>query len=187
MTDFNLSNALTALRTQGVIAYPTESVFGLGCDPDCDISIQKILELKKRPVSKGLILIAANIEQLNNYADFDSLSDDQLSQIKKTWPGAFTWVVPANKNLSKLISGDFGTVAVRVSTHSVVQDLCIEFGKPLISTSANLSGLEACINAKQVQNMFADNPLLDCIIDADVSGLGSPSQIWNAKTGLRLR
>ena len=187
MTDFDLSSALTALRTQGVIAYPTESVFGLGCDPDCDSAIQKILDLKQRPAHKGLILIASNIEQLKNYADFSSLTESQMNAIQKTWPGPFTWVVPVQQKLSKLISGDFDSVAVRVSAHPIVQQLCREFGKPIISTSANLSGLEACVDARQVNKMFADNPLLSKVIEADVSGLDSPSQIHHALTGKRLR
>ena len=187
MTNFELSNALTALRTQGVIAYPTESVFGLGCDPDCDAAIQKILELKQRPSHKGLILIAADIKQLANYGDFSVLTPTQISNIEKTWPGPFTWIVPVHKNLSKLISGDFDSVAVRVSDHPVVQQLCREFGKPIISTSANLSGLEACTNAQQVKDMFAGNKLLATTIEESVSGLDNPSQIHHAITGQRLR
>lgn len=187
MINFDLSDALTALRNQGVIAYPTESVFGLGCDPDCDIAIQKILDLKQRPRHKGLILIAANIEQLVPYADFSALNEKQLATMQNTWPGPFTWVVPATKHLSKLISGDFDSVAVRVSDHPVVQQLCSEFAKPIISTSANLSGLDACTNASQVEQMFAGNSLLTATIKAEVSGLDNPSQIHNAITGQRLR
>jgi L-threonylcarbamoyladenylate synthase len=187
MTNFELSHALNALRTQGVIAYPTESVFGLGCDPDYDSAIQKILDLKQRPSHKGLILIAANIEQLKKYADFSSLNATQLKAIHNSWPGPFTWVLPAQKKLSKLISGDFDSVAVRVSAHPVVQQLCAEFGKPIISTSANLSGLEACVNATQVKQMFTKQSLLNTIIEADVSGLNNPSQIHHAITGQRLR
>lgn len=187
MANFDLSNALNALRTQGVIAYPTESVFGLGCDPDCDGAIQKILDLKMRPTHKGLILIASEIEQLRNYADFSSLSDAQVKRIEDTWPGPFTWIVPVHKNLSKLISGDFDSVAVRVTDHPVVQQLCREFTKPIISTSANLSGLEACVDAQQVAEMFINNPLLNTIIQEPVSGLDNPSQIHDAVTGKRLR
>ncbi|MCP4324351.1 MAG: L-threonylcarbamoyladenylate synthase type 1 TsaC [Alteromonadales bacterium] len=187
MANFELSNALNALRTQGVIAYPTESVFGLGCDPDCETAIQKILDLKQRPAHKGLILIAANITQLKNYADFSSLTETQISAIQETWPGPFTWVVPVQKNLSKLISGDFDSVAVRVTTHPIVQQLCNEFGKPIISTSANLSGLEACVDASEVKQMFDGNPLLTEVIEADVTGLDNPSQIHHAITGKRLR
>lgn len=187
MPKFDLTNALTVLNNQGIIAYPTESVFGLGCDPDCDIAIQKILDLKKRPAFKGLILIAANIEQLQNYADFDALNKQQLASIKQTWPGPVTWIVPARKSLSKLISGDFNSVAVRVSVHPLVQQLCLQFGKALISTSANLSGLPPSTNSQQVNNMFTDQPLLQEIINAPVSGLAEPSQIFDALTGERLR
>lgn len=187
LAKIDLSDALSALHNQGVIAYPTESVFGLGCDPDCDNAIQKILQLKQRPAHKGLILIAANIEQLQNYADFSMLTERQITNIKNTWPGPFTWVVPASPSLSKLISGDFDSVAVRVSDHPVVQQLCAQFAKPIISTSANLSGLEACTNAEQVKAMFIDNPLLETTIDAAVSGLDNPSQIYHASTGKRLR
>ena len=187
MTNIDLSNALNVLNTQGVIAYPTEAVFGLGCDPDSSIAIEKVLQIKKRPASKGLILIASNIEQLQHYADFSLLNSTQLSAIQKTWPGPFTWIVPAKKNLSKLISGDFESVAVRVSAHPVVQQLCLQFGKPIISTSANLSGLTPCSTSQEVEIMFAKHPLLENIIDAPVSGLANPSQIHDAISGKRLR
>jgi L-threonylcarbamoyladenylate synthase len=182
-----LSQALLALTNQGVIAYPTESVFGLGCDPDCDVAIQKILDLKQRPAHKGLILIAANIEQLQNYADFSSLSTEQLDNINATWPGPFTWIVPVQPSLSKLVSGDFNSIAVRVTQHPVVQTLCLAFGKPIISTSANLSGEMACVTVPQVKQMFMNNPLLDYVVDQPVSGLENPSQIHDAITGKRLR
>ena len=187
MNNYDLSDALNALNNTGVIAYPTESVFGLGCDPDDDVAIQKILDLKQRPTHKGLILIASNIEQLQAYADFSVLNETQLNEIKKTWPGPFTWVVPAQASLSKLISGDFDSVAVRVSDHPIVQALCSQFNKPIISTSANLSGLEACATVLEVTEMFAGNDLLNCIIQQPVSGLKNPSQIRLALTGERLR
>jgi L-threonylcarbamoyladenylate synthase len=182
-----LNNALKILQSQGVIAYPTESVFGLGCDPDCEAAIQKILLLKQRPAHKGLILIAASIEQLEKYADFSLLTDTQLTEIKKTWPGPTTWIVPCQKNLSKLISGDFDSVAVRVTAHPIVRQICLAFAKPIISTSANLSGLEAALNSQQINNMFKNNPLLTLVIDAPVSGLSTPTQIFDASTGKRLR
>ena len=182
-----LNSALQALSSEGVIAYPTESVFGLGCDPDCEHAIEKILTLKQRPAHKGLILIAASIEQLANYADFSRLSATQLATIEKTWPGPYTWIVPAKKSLSRLISGDFESVAVRVSAHPVIQEICNEFAKPIISTSANLSGQDACTNSAQVETMFANTPLLNCIIHQPVSGLPAPSKIFNALTGQRLR
>ena len=184
---FNIKSALIALNNQGVIAYPTESVFGLGCDPDCDIAIQKILDLKQRPANKGLILIAENIDQLKPYADFSTLNKEQLTRITQSWPGNVTWIVPRQKHLSSLISGDFDSVAVRVSDHPFVKQLCADFGKPIISTSANLSGRDACTTSQQVKIMFRDNPLLDNVIDQPVLGYSSPSQIFNALTGTQLR
>jgi L-threonylcarbamoyladenylate synthase len=182
-----LNNALKILQSQGVIAYPTESVFGLGCDPDCDAAIQKILLLKKRPAHKGLILIAASIEQLEKYADFSLLTDAQLAAIKKTWPGPTTWIIPSQKNLSKLISGDFESVAVRVTDHPIVRQICLAFDKPIISTSANLSGLEAALNSQQTDRMFKNNPLLALVINGIVSGLSTPTPIFSASTGKQLR
>ncbi|WP_041765697.1 L-threonylcarbamoyladenylate synthase [Psychromonas ingrahamii] len=182
-----LNDALKILKSQGVIAYPTESVFGLGCDPDCEAAIQKILLLKQRPAYKGLILIAASIEQLEKYADFSLLTAAQLTVIKKTWPGPITWIVPSQKNLSKLISGDFESVAVRVTAHPIVRQICLAFDKPIISTSANLSSLEAALSSQQVNKMFKSNTLLNLVIDAPVSGLSTPTQIFHASTGKRLR
>ena len=187
MPIIDLSNALHVLNNQGVIAYPTESVFGLGCDPDSQSAINHILDIKKRPAHKGLILVAANIEQLKDYADFSSLSKTQLNTIQNTWPGPFTWIIPASQKLNKLISGDFNSVAVRVSDHPIVQQLCLQFGKPIISTSANLSGLAPCTTSQQVESMFTKQPLLESIINAPVSGLSTPSQIHDARSGKRLR
>ena len=183
----DIDHALSLLKDQGVIAYPTESAFGLGCDPDCESAMTKILQLKQRSVHKGLILIASNIQQLSDYADFSQLPALTLDKIKASWPGAVTWVVPVKSSTSKLISGDFNSVAVRVTSHPVVRQLCDAFQKPLISTSANLSGRDACVDYQQVSTMFIDNPLLDGIVKADVLGNKQPSKIFNALTGDRLR
>ncbi|MCK5820131.1 MAG: Sua5/YciO/YrdC/YwlC family protein [Psychromonas sp.] len=187
MKKFNISSALAILNNQGVIAYPTESVFGLGCDPDCDIAIQKILDLKQRAVSKGLILIANSMAQLTAYADFSTLNEMQLTAIKNSWPGNVTWILPCKKKTSPLISGNFNSVAVRVSLHPFVKQLCKAFAKPIISTSANLNGKDACINAQQVSSMFAQNKLLDKVIDVPVLGDPLPSKIINALSQKQLR
>ncbi|AGH80073.1 ribosome maturation factor [Psychromonas sp. CNPT3] len=187
MLKTSLTNALKVLNNQGVIAYPTESVFGLGCDPDSPDALQKILKIKQRPAHKGLILIAANTKQLQDYADFSQLSPAQIARMQATWPGPVTWIVPAKKNLQPLIKGDFESVAVRVTAHPIVSELCTLFNKPIISTSANISGQDACQNAAQVQKMFVDTPLLETIVQASVSAFGSPSQIYDALTGKRLR
>jgi L-threonylcarbamoyladenylate synthase len=95
--------------------------------------------------------------------------------------------VPVQASLSNLVSGDFDSIAVRVTQHPVVQALCTEFGKPIISTSANLSGEQACVTSAQVKDMFNGHPLLDYVVDQPVTGLENPSQIHHALTGKRLR
>lgn len=86
----NFQHTLQALQQGEVIAYPTEGVFGVGCDPDNPHAIKKLLELKQRPVEKGLILIAASYEQLLPYIDESQLTDEQLATVKATWPGPVT-------------------------------------------------------------------------------------------------
>ncbi|WP_094751340.1 Sua5/YciO/YrdC/YwlC family protein [Psychromonas sp. CD1] len=187
MLKTDLTNALITLKNQGVIAYPTESVFGLGCDPDSEVALNKILQIKQRSAHKGLILIAANSEQLQNYADFSQLNEIQITRIQSTWPGPVTWIVPAKSTLHPLITGHFKSVAVRVSAHPLVSELCLMFNKPIISTSANLSGLEACQTATQVEEMFLNSPLLGTILRASVGKSDSPSKIYDALSGERLR
>jgi len=94
-----MSLVLQALNQQQVIAYPTEAVFGLGCDPDSEQAVEALLALKRRPREKGLILIADNYQQLLPYIDDSQLSEQRLEEILACWPGPVTWVMPANFNL----------------------------------------------------------------------------------------
>ncbi len=98
-----VSRAIEALNNGKVIAYPTEGVFGLGCDPDDENAIKTLLAIKKRPVEKGLILIAADYEQLLPYIDDSLLSPSQRECIQKSWPGPVTWVMPRGKKTSVFV------------------------------------------------------------------------------------
>lgn len=115
-------------------------MFGLGCDPDSEAAVQRLLAIKQRPVEKGLILIAADLAQLQDYIDLSQLSDEQLARVQASWPGPFTWIMPARATTPSWLTGQFDTLAVRVTGHPQVQGLCRAFGKPLVSTSANLTG-----------------------------------------------
>lgn len=86
--------AVAALQHDRVIAYATEAVFGLGCDPDSEAAVQRLLAIKQRPVEKGLILIAADLAQLQDYIDLDQLTSEQLAKVEASWPGPFTWIMP---------------------------------------------------------------------------------------------
>jgi len=176
-----INNAVTALQNQQVIAYPTEAVFGLGCDPMNEIAVQRLLTIKQRPVEKGLILIAANLAQLERYVDLSKLTAEQINNINQTWPGPATWVMPAEAQVPKWLTGQFDSIAVRVSAHPTVQTLCLAFGGPITSTSANLTGLTPCITAAEVANQLG--PLLGAIVDEAVGELAQPTTITDAVTG----
>lgn len=130
-----VAHAVAVLKNEHVIAYPTEAVFGVGCDPDSETAVMRLLELKQRPVEKGLILIAASFEQLKPYIDDSRLSDSQREAIFSCWPGPVTFVFPARPETPRWLTGRFDSLAVRVTNHPLVIELCEAYGKPLVSTT----------------------------------------------------
>ncbi|WP_073606102.1 Sua5/YciO/YrdC/YwlC family protein [Vibrio aerogenes] len=176
----NFEQVVTALNENGVIAYPTEGVFGVGCDPDSPEAIKKLLGLKQRPVEKGLILIAADFEQLLPYIDVRQLTDEQLTRVKLSWPGPVTWIMPAGVKSSPWLSGQFDTIAVRVTDHPLVRKLCLAFGKPVTSTSANLTGHPPCMTTKDVVEQLGRE--LNAILTGETGGRDKPSEIRDART-----
>ncbi|AJZ91416.1 L-threonylcarbamoyladenylate synthase type 1 TsaC [Cedecea neteri] len=175
-----LAQIVAALKEQQVIAYPTEAVFGVGCDPDSELAVTRLLELKQRPVEKGLILIAADFEQLTPYIDAAALSEAQLSVVFSNWPGPVTFVFPALPSTPKWLTGRFDSLAVRVTNHPLVKELCLAYGKPLVSTSANLTGLPPCRTSQEVQQQFGESfPVLM----GETGGRLNPSEIRDALTG----
>lgn len=172
---------IDALNAGGVIAYPTEAVYGLGCDPDNEAAVLALLAIKQRPVEKGLILVAANYSQLMPYVDDKAIPPKKRYQIFSSWPGHVSWVLPASQAAPKWITGQFDSIAVRVSAHPVVQQLCLTYGKPLVSTSANLSGQPAITNKTELEQSLGT--MLAAIVPGALGGATQPSQIRNALTG----
>lgn len=180
----SLELCIRQLQQAAVIAYPTEAVFGLGCDPDNEIAVTTLLALKRRPVEKGLILIAADYKQLVPYVDSQRLSTEQKDRMFSSWPGPVTWVLPAHTDTPRWLTGRFSSLAVRVSNHPDVATLCQRFGKPLVSTSANLSGCPPCRNVAEVQEQFGhDFPVLR----GETGGRLNPSEIRDVITGELIR
>lgn len=180
----NLAWVLETLENQQVIAYPTEAVFGLGCDPDSRDAVYRLLNLKQRSWEKGLILIAAYYEQLLPYVDDLRLLNKHREQIFASWPGPITWIMPAHTQTPTWLTGCFSTIAVRVSAHPVVQQLCLAYGKPVVSSSANLSGLTPCRTANEVRAQFGETfPLLE----GAVGCRRHPSEIRDALSGQIVR
>jgi len=180
----SLDACISYLHHDAVIAYPTEAVFGLGCNPDSESAVMALLALKQRPVEKGLILIAADYQQLQPYLDETRLNAEQKEKMFSFWPGPVTWVVPASAATPRWLTGRFDSLAVRVSDHPDVRQLCQTFGKPLVSTSANLTGLPPCRTAAEVHQQFgADFPVLQ----GETGGRTNPSEIRDALTGELIR
>lgn len=132
-----VEQAVAALRQGKVIAYPTEAVWGLGCDPFNAEAVKTVLRLKKRAVEKGLILVAASYAQIEPLLA-DTVTDEQRQALQQPSDKPTTWLVPFNpEKLPSWISGAHHTVAVRISSHALVKALCEAAGMPLVSTSAN--------------------------------------------------
>ncbi|GAA4494965.1 Sua5/YciO/YrdC/YwlC family protein [Pseudaeromonas paramecii] len=178
-------DAISHLTSGHVIAYATEAVFGLGCDPDNEEAVKKLLNIKQRPVDKGLILIAADWSQLLPYVASEQLSAPALQKVLASWPGPFTWIMPAQPTTPRWLTGRFDSLAVRVTAHPQVRALCQAYGKPLVSTSANLSGEAPCRNVAEVQAQLG--VCVDYVLPGEVGGATNPSQIRNALTGEVLR
>lgn len=171
---FSFTEILEKLEQGQVIAYPTEAVFGLGCNPNSESVVKKLLTLKQRPESKGLILIAHDIHLLRPYIDEKKLTHKEWQQLSQITEQAITWIVPAKSNVPRFIRGDFDTIAIRLCQVPAVVKLCQAAHFPLISTSANLSGKAPCRNAKEVKQQFgADFPVLD----EPTLGRKNPSEI----------
>lgn len=192
MTDFHeqfqdrLVLAAAALRNGEVIAYPTEAVWGLGCDPWNEQAVLQILRLKQRPVEKGVILIAADVEQVEPF--LQALTSEQRQQVIASWldesAPATTWLVPLSADIPKWISGEHPQVAIRVTKHEQTQALCRAFGRPIVSTSANPSGEPSAMDAAMVRAYFADQVF---VFEGATGGATQPSVIRDVGTGLVLR
>lgn len=181
----NEKSLIDVFNNGGIIVYPTEAVFGLGCDPDNEASLKRLLALKDRPKEKGLILLAGDYQQLLPYIDISNIAPEALQTILSRWPDGITQLLPKQKTLSPLLSGVFDTIAVRVTSQPDVVELCRQTNKPIVSTSANFSGLEP---AKTWQTL--DNDLLkqvDYLVKGDTLGRTSPSKIIHALTGSIIR
>lgn len=184
-TDFiapRLRHAAAVLHAGGVIAYPTEGVYGLGCRPDDASAVRHLLELKQRPVSAGLILIAAGIEQLTDWIAPKAAEVRRLTAPSDT---AITWLVTVGPLTPEWITGGRPLVAVRVTRHPVAAGLCRMAGFPLVSTSANRRGKPPARSALGARLRFGQQ--LDAVVGGATGGAAGPTEIRAAATGRVIR
>ncbi|PID60064.1 MAG: tRNA threonylcarbamoyladenosine biosynthesis protein RimN [Gammaproteobacteria bacterium] len=178
-----LDEAAAVIRGGGVIAYPTEAVFGLGCLPGNEQAIERILTIKGREATRGLIIIGGSREQLAPWmAPLDTTAEATLAA---HWPGPVTFVVKASEQVPLLLNGGRDTIAVRLSAMPLVAELCARCNSALVSTSANRSGNEALRSASDVDAVLGSE--LDTVLDAPTGGADSPSRVIELATGRLLR
>jgi L-threonylcarbamoyladenylate synthase len=179
----SLAPAVAAIRRGGVVAYPTEAVYGLGCDPRAALAVERILAMKGRPRNLGLILIASEFVQLAPY--LESLPAELEKRAGETWPGPVTWVWPARADVPAWLTGGRDTLAVRVTAHPVAARLCHEAGMAIVSTSANPHGRPPARTPEEVEAYFGKQ--VSAVVDAPLGDAERPTEIRDVRTGEVLR
>ena len=179
----SIHSAADKLQGGGVVAYPTEAVWGLGCDPSSQAAVEKILQLKGRSVSKGLILIADSSE---SFAPFlQGIDRDHLQRFDSVCAKPTTWLVPDNGAAPEWIRGEHSTLALRVTSHPIAAALCRAFAGPVVSTSANPQGLPAATTGDKVKSYFGDG--IDFQIQGSLGGGSNASEIRDLISGQIVR
>jgi L-threonylcarbamoyladenylate synthase len=167
------------LKHGGIVAYATEYCFGFGCDPMNRAAVLRLLRLKRRPPSKGLILIAGDIAQLAPYVQ------EFPAPVRATWPGPHTWLLPPRPGVPRWITGDHPRIAVRVTAHPQAAALCRAAGMAIVSTSANVSGAAAVRSYREAMRRFQGE--VDYVLPGRVGGASAPTPIRDAVTGELVR
>ncbi|MBK8535007.1 MAG: threonylcarbamoyl-AMP synthase [Candidatus Competibacteraceae bacterium] len=183
MNPLPIKAAVRVIRAGGLIACPTEAVYGLGCDPRNEQAVQKLLTLKRRPMHKGLILIAADFAQLAPF--LQPLSSADFAQLAATWPGPHTWLIPARTDTPRWLRGRHDTLAVRVTAHLLAAALCRACGHPLVSTSANFSRRPPARTALAVRRQLGRQ--IDYLLPGPTGGAAKPTEIRDLRSGQRVR
>jgi len=179
----SFESALGVVKRGGVIAYPTEYCYGLGCDPANQPAVERILEIKRRERDKGLIVIASSEDVVDGLVELKQSAN--YSKIHRSWPGANTWLLPAREHVGDWLTGRFSTLAVRIPDHSWCLKLCDRLQTGLVSTSANRQGEPELLDYQTVLAEFSNE--VDLVIDEPVGGRQAPSIIRDSLTGVQLR
>ena len=181
--DTGALNRLTrAIANGAVIGYPTDTIWGFGCDPGNEASVRRILAIKQRPVEKGLILLSSGLQYLEPYIRVTAAQKDQLLQPVET---PTTWLVQASDACPAWIRGSHPTVAIRITDHPLLRELCESLELPLVSTSANRAAEPTATSVEEMERLFGDE--LDFIVRGYETGGAQASTIKSLETGALLR
>lgn len=177
----DLNQALLDIQNGQVLAYPTEAVYGLGCDPFNQSAVERILKLKGRSAAQGLILLIADWPQLFHL--IGEVPVPRLEAVKETWPGPVTWIFPRSEHIPDWVAGPNNSIAIRMTAHPIAQKLC-QLG-PIVSTSANPHGHPPALTLEEVDHLFASG--LDGVVLGDLGTEKRPSAIFDVLTQAKLR
>lgn len=178
-----IRQAVDCLRDGKLIVYPTEAVFGLGCDPQNEKAVHQLLSLKNRPVSQGLILIADCYER---FEPFIATVEPELRDLAmSSWPGPVTWLFPCSENTPAWLTGKHDSIALRLTDHPTCRELCAAFGGAIVSTSANPGAAEPARSVERVKEYF-DSSICG-IVAGPLGGNEMPSEIRDLATGAVIR
>lgn len=177
--DASLNLAVKCLKESGIVAFPTETFYGLAVDPDSPEAINNLFKIKKRQADKPLLLLVENRDQLLTIAE--DIPSEYVSLMDKYWPGPLTLIFPAQKHVSRQLSGNSGTIGVRISSNSVATELVRRMGKPITATSANISGGQSPRTAREVSSVFGDR--LCHIVDGGPTPGGLSSTVLGLLAG----
>jgi L-threonylcarbamoyladenylate synthase len=181
----DVDGAAGLLGAGGVLAYPTEAVFGLGCDPHDHAAFERLFALKQRPPTQGVLLIAAEFSQVERYIELADVPAVVLRQVRASWPGPYTWIFPRSAEVPAGVAGNHAGIALRVTAHEPAAALCRAFGGALVSTSANPHGRPPARAAQTVVEYFGD--ALTGLLDAPLGGQDQPTVIRDALSGAIIR
>lgn len=183
MSDFKLNRAARYIRQGGIIAYPTEAVYGLGCDPFNAAAVLRLLALKQRAIGKGIILIAADFTQIEPL--ILPLTADQKQCLETSWPDPTTWLVPVKPTVPVWVTGAHNRIALRITAHPLAKTLCEKVGHAIVSTSANISQQQPARSSLTVRRYFHNQ--IDFILTGSLGRLGKPTTIKDLLTGAIIR
>ena len=173
--------AWQCLQQGQVLAYPTEAVYGLGCDAFNHQAVEKILQLKRRLVSQGFIVLVHDWDQLSSL--IGDVPKESLDKVRKTWPGPVTWIFPKSSKVPDFLSGKHNSIAIRMSAHPIANALC-KHG-PIVSTSANLSGQKPALDLTDLRLQFPHG--IDAVVAGSLGSENQPTAVYDVLTDARLR
>ena len=168
------------LISGNIVSIPTDTVYGLSCNISED-AVAKVINLKRRDSSKGFIIISHDCNHLLQYVDTAKLSNEQIHRLCSKHKQPITWIAPAKKDIQWLTGGK-PTVAVRLVSTDTIKKICSELGRPIISTSANISGEEFINNPNSINNTFKEI----CVLETQVNS-SQPSRIIDIITDKQIR